>query len=311
MFNRVQIKENAKSVLKRSYWMGFLVTLLVGIATGGSGGGGGRVNNNFNNQINNINGVSMTDIQSIGQTGGNQMSSEQVQQMMDQIRPYLPMIIAAVALIFVAIMVFGAAWSFFVSGPAQLGQSRFFIATREQTNPVDFSYVLYGFKYNYLKQAWAYFSTKLLLGLYYLLWSVIGTIPAVVGGILAITTEHPAWLALALLSLPCMIPVLIKSIQYKMVPYILANNSGITGKRARELSKAMAEGNKWNLFVLDLSFIGWFILGILLCGIGILFVMPYYNAAYAEAYTCLKAEAMQTKGISGDEELPSMIGAAI
>ena len=37
----------------------------------------------------------------------------------------------------------------------------------------------------------------------------------------------------------------------------------------------MTRGHKWNIFVLDLSFIGWFLLGILACGIGMFFVMPY------------------------------------
>ena len=71
----------------------------------------------------------------------------------------------------------------------------------------------------------------------------------------------------------------------------------------------MTDGNKWNMFVFDLSFIGWFILGALCCGIGILFVMPYYEAARAEAFTCLKAELIQQKAKSGDAELPSLAGA--
>ncbi|KAB1440977.1 DUF975 family protein [Candidatus Galacturonibacter soehngenii] len=42
-----------------------------------------------------------------------------------------------------------------------------------------------------------------------------------------------------------------------MVPYILAENPGIDSKRAFELSKEMMMGEKWNYFVLGLSFIGW------------------------------------------------------
>ena len=43
-------------------------------------------------------------------------------------------------------------------------------------------------------------------------------------------------------------------------------------------------GNKWKLFVLDLSFIGWYIVGMLACGIGTLWVVPYNEAARAEFY---------------------------
>ncbi len=303
MFNRKQIKENAKAVLKRSYWMGFLVSLLAGLATGGvSFGGGSRVNYNING-----NGIESGDMQQLQQFANGDINSEQLDQMQQLIAQNGPVIAAAAVIGIIVALVIGCAWSFFVSSPAQIGQSRFFIATREQQNPVDFSYALYGFKYNYLKQAWAYFSTQLVI----MLWSLIGFIPMVVGLILTAVTKQQGWMALSALVLPCLIPAIIKEYQYKMVPFILANNSGITGKRARELSTSMTNGNKWNLFVLDLSFIGWILLGCLACGIGVLFVLPYINASYAEAYTCLKAEAMQTKGVSGDEELPALASATV
>ena len=80
------------------------------------------------------------------------------------------------------------------------------------------------------------------------------------------------------------IPGIIKSYEYYMVPYLLAENPHLTGAEARELSSRMTEGSKWDIFVLELSFIGWDILGILLFGIGRIFVAPYKEAVYAELY---------------------------
>lgn len=90
-----------------------------------------------------------------------------------------------------------------------------------------------------------------------------------------------------------------------MVPYILSNNPNIGYKRALHLSKQMTNGEKMNIFVLDLSFIGWFFLGILTFGIGVLFVLPYYNATKAELYLVLRQKALES-GLSSKEELNMM-----
>ena len=57
---------------------------------------------------------------------------------------------------------------------------------------------------------------------------------------------------------------------------------------AFSLSKQMTTGQKMNLFVLDLSFLGWYFLGFLCFGIGALFVQPYDIAAFTEVYLILK-----------------------
>lgn len=84
------------------------------------------------------------------------------------------------------------------------------------------------------------------------------------------------------------IPGIVKSYAYRMVPYILSENPNMDARQAIDLSEDMTRGHKMEIFILDLSFIGWFILGALLCGIGIIFVMPYYNTAQAVLYTKLK-----------------------
>ncbi|CQR45820.1 hypothetical protein BN1058_00058 [Paraliobacillus sp. PM-2] len=98
------------------------------------------------------------------------------------------------------------------------------------------------------------------------------------------------------------IPGIVKAYAYSMVPYILSNNPNIGYKRAIQLSKQMTNGEKMNIFILDLSFIGWFLLGVLTFGIGLLFVMPYYNATKAELYIALRHIAVEN-GLSSREEL--------
>ena len=92
-----------------------------------------------------------------------------------------------------------------------------------------------------------------------------------------------------------------------MVSYIVAENSELDKSRVFEMSKAMMKGHKWEAFVLELSFIGWVILGGLTAGIlNIFYVNPYMLATKAEFYTAIKAEALQ-KGIVSYDELPGVV----
>jgi len=98
------------------------------------------------------------------------------------------------------------------------------------------------------------------------------------------------------------IPGVIKMYAYSMVPYILADNPNIGYKRAVELSERMTYGHKFSMWVLDLSFIGWYLLGALALFIGILFVMPYENATKGELYLVLRQNALDS-GLCTPEEL--------
>lgn len=90
-------------------------------------------------------------------------------------------------------------------------------------------------------------------------------------------------------SLLFIIPGIIKSYEYRMVAYILADQPELTRKEAFELSRKMMNGNKWNAFVLDLSFIGWGFLTAITFGIlGIFYVNPYIQHTNAALYLKLK-----------------------
>ena len=81
-----------------------------------------------------------------------------------------------------------------------------------------------------------------------------------------------------------MIPGIIAAYRYSMATYIMAENPDMKAMEAIEASKQMMSGNKFRLFCLDLSFIGWDILGMITLGIGMLFVRPYQQAAKAAFY---------------------------
>lgn len=77
-------------------------------------------------------------------------------------------------------------------------------------------------------------------------------------------------------SLLLIVPGVIKSYEYRMVPHIMADDPGITAKDAFALSKAMMKGQKWRTFLLDLSFLGWRILSTMTLGlVGVFYLEPY------------------------------------
>lgn len=87
------------------------------------------------------------------------------------------------------------------------------------------------------------------------------------------------------------IPGIVKIYEYRMIPYLLADNPNMSKQEAFRNSKAMMKGNKWRAFVLDLSFILWDILGVITFGIvSVLWVDPYKQLTDAALYNALKTE---------------------
>ena len=99
-----------------------------------------------------------------------------------------------------------------------------------------------------------------------------------------------------LFTLLFIVPGIIKYLEHSMIPYIQAENPQMDVKEVFELSKEMTEGEKWNLFVFHLSFIGW----VLLCGLlgrfeflGEMLLNPYRAASEAEVYKILKEKVRE------------------
>ena len=98
-------------------------------------------------------------------------------------------------------------------------------------------------------------AAKFLQGLYVFLWSLLFVIPGIIAGF-----------------------------SYAMTGYILAEHPELTASEAIARSKQMMAGNRWRLFCLQISFIGWDLLCALTLGIGHLWLTPYRQAATAAFY---------------------------
>lgn len=94
-------------------------------------------------------------------------------------------------------------------------------------------------------------------------------------------------------SLLLVIPGVYKSYCWRMVPFILSENLDMGGDEARKKSSEMMNGNKWAVFILDLSFLGWRILAIFTLGIlNLLFTNPYQACTDAELYLILNQRSL-------------------
>ena len=94
-----------------------------------------------------------------------------------------------------------------------------------------------------------------------------------------------------LIALPTlMIGAIILSLAYSMVPLVIRDNKEMGVREVLRTSRLMMRGHKWQLFVLELTFIGWIILTIFTLGIGFLWLQPYMVMTYAHFYEDVKAE---------------------
>ncbi len=169
---------------------------------------------------------------------------------------FLLILLCVMFVIFAVVILF----SIFVSNVVAVGKCRYFsMSTLEQRN-AGFEELFGGFKkgryMNIVK-------VQFLRGLYEFLWSLLLIIPGI-----------------------------IKHYEYYMVPYLVAEYPSMDSKEIFRLSKQMMDGNKFATWVLELSFIGWYLLGLLCCCIGGFFVNPYYEATLAELYLKLREDRL-------------------
>ena len=95
-------------------------------------------------------------------------------------------------------------------------------------------------------------------------------------------------------SLLLVVPGIVKHYEYLMVPYIIAENPAMDYTEAFQISKQMMDGEKMEAFIMDLSFLGWYLLSAVTCGLlAIFYVNPYVQASFAEMYTFNKQKAYQ------------------
>lgn len=135
----------------------------------------------------------------------------------------------------------------------------FLNVSRTQCNPqLESMFTVY--RDNFLKA----FLVPLLQGLFVFLWSLLFVIPGV-----------------------------IMAYAYSMAIYVANDNPEMQAMDAIRKSRELMDGHKWDLFVLDLSFIGWIFLCLLTCGIGFFFLAPYIEMAHVEFYRELTEQATE------------------
>lgn len=83
-----------------------------------------------------------------------------------------------------------------------------------------------------------------------------------------------------------------KSYSFALAMYVKVDNPNAQWRECLDRSTLLMDGHRWELFCLQFSFIGWMILGSLVCGIGTLWVTPYMTAAVANFY-----EARRVQGV--------------
>ncbi len=158
----------------------------------------------------------------------------------------------------------------FLSGPVLFGLHKTFLLAARRKKDMSFDTAFNGFK-----QYRRTFLLGFLQNLFVTLWSLLFIIPGIV-----------------------------KTYSYSMSYYIMLDNPDYTWKECLNESQKMMDGQKWKLFCLDLSFIGWYIVGGLALGIGILWVEPYQYAARAEFYNALKGDITPPEEDYDDIEIP-------
>ncbi len=261
MWTRARIKQEAKNSLRRfGYWMPLLVTFLTGLVSGGMVTGNTSTSSITTEYTSEYGG-------DLTPAGFAAFMDEFFGEFFGEIgaafenffsNPLIAMTtIFVIVLGFIIGLVIAFGWSAFVASPVIVGKNRYFMEHRA-----------FGSKFERL--FWAFRSGRYMNVVKIMFWRDI---------------------KIFLWSLLFVIPGIIKSYEYSMVPYILAENPRISSERAFELSRQMTRGEKWKIFVLDLSFIGWRILGVLCCCVGEIFLQPYVEATYAELYQVMREKA--------------------
>lgn len=270
MWTREQLKTNAKEILRKSYWWAFLVCLVFAIIAG-LGSSSGRINTNSASLNGGRNQSSIIKIEDIMGENSKDLTPQQRQQLQQIVDSYLnPVSIGlgvTAAILSLVISLIKLAINIFLVNPVHVGYSKYFI--EQHYDRVDFKNLFTGFmggKYM------ARVKTMFFKTLYTFLWSLLFIIPGI-----------------------------IKGYSYYLIPYILADNPDISTDRAFEISMKTMDGEKWDFFVLQLSFIGWNLLGLLACCIGVYFVEPYVQTTYCEFYIAMREKAI-AKGIATPEE---------
>ena len=290
MWKRQELKRQGKEAFKKNYWKTVLVSLIMTVLVGGVGAGSAAssFSNGFNSGLTSAGNV-MTeeDTESAEDIKLDIESEEDVEPDVDEgesgkvtldfsdapdidfkidmseseakaiaVAGVVALVIFIIifSMIFLVVFLISLALDILIVNPLLMGTQKFFVVNLHDKAKV--KHVAFAFDHNYRNVV----KTLFMRDLYVFLWSLLFVIPGIV-----------------------------KAYEYRMVPYLLAENPSMNFNEALVLSSKMMYGQKWKTFVLDLSFIGWNILSSMTFGLlGIFFVAPYQNMTNAALYEALR-----------------------
>ena len=278
MWTRKELKEKGKLSFKRNYWKAVLVSLLLvfmvrGAVNFGFGGRGGSNESDANTvttqaeQSENVNqDQDIIEIPEIILNPSDIIDSDDPDSIPVGFTDFLielrntiggigilALVVGGI-LLFIVLFIVIAAIHAFLFNPLEAGIARFFV--RKLNDKAEIRELAYCYDHGYLNVV----KTVFLRDLYIVLWGLLLIIPGI-----------------------------IKSYEYRMVNYILAENPEMNTKDVFAMSRDMMRGNKWRAFVLDLSFLGWHLLSLITIGLaGIFYVFPYRNMTNAALYEFLR-----------------------
>ena len=278
MWTRKELKEKGKLSFKRNYWKAVLVSLLLvfmvrGAVNFGFGGRGGSNESEVNavtTQAEQSEAVGkeqdIIEIPEIILNPSDIIGSDDPDSIPVGFTDFLielrntiggigifALVVGGI-LLFIVLFIVIAAIHAFLFNPLEAGTARFFV--RNLNDKAEIRELAYCYDHGYLNVV----KTVFLRDLYIVLWGLLLIIPGI-----------------------------IKSYEYRMVNYILAENPEMNTKEVFAMSRDMMRGNKWRAFVLDLSFLGWHLLSLITIGLaGIFYVFPYRNMTNAALYEYLR-----------------------
>lgn len=180
----------------------------------------------------------------------------------------------AIAYLVNAIPVIGQIASLLLSGPVAYGVSAMFLKQTRTGEKMDIGDIFNGFRED--------FSNTFLIGLmttiFTMLWSLLFIIPGIV-----------------------------KALSYSMAMYIKVDHPDYDWKQCIDESQRMMQGHKGELFVLNLSFIGWMIVGACCAGIGGFWVNAYMQAATSQFYENLRRSEITDRVENTDPQFTAYV----
>lgn len=256
MWSRVELKTSAKQILQKNYWGAVIVALVMAIAIGDIGIGSvfniDRVQDSYtNSQI--TNDIIHDGLGNDFSYGNYSYYNHMAQKIIDVVNSLSYTKMLMILILSFVIMIAAIVVSAFVLAPLEVGCCRWMLKNRTDNPP--YGEMAAGFSQGYLNIVKIMFCRNLFIGL----WSLLLVIPGIV-----------------------------KAYEYRMIPYLLAENPDMSMSEAFCRSKNMMYNNKMNAFILDLSFIGWYFLVAFTCGIlAVFYVTPYVYLTNTELYVAL------------------------